>query len=93
MSFGTFLICYHSYSTCFENSDSVLTILETLVNDRNQVFDSIEYENIVESIYRKEICKDITNRNQDMSYFDPLLACISLQLLALGLSPHMQVTH
>ncbi|CAK8533679.1 unnamed protein product [Lathyrus sativus] len=88
--FGTFLMCYDSYSTCFENLDSVLTILETLVHDQNQVFDSIEYENIVDRIYRIAICKDITNQNQDMSYSDSLHACISLQMLTLGLNPHMQ---
>ncbi|XP_058773177.1 senescence-associated carboxylesterase 101-like isoform X1 [Vicia villosa] len=88
--FGTFLMCYDSYSTCFENHESVLTILETSIHDQNQVFDSIEYENIVESLYRKTICKDITNQNQDMSYSDSLHACINLQLLALGLTPHMQ---
>lgn len=90
--FGTFLMCYDSYSTCFENHESVLTILETPIHDQSQVFDSIEYGNIVESLYRKAICKDITNQNQGMSYSDSLHACISLQLLALGLTPHMQVT-
>jgi hypothetical protein len=89
--FGTFLMCYDAYSTCFENPDSVLAILESSIHDQNQVFHSLEYGNVVERLYHNAICKDNTNQTQGMNYSNSLHACISLQMLALGLAPHMQV--
>jgi hypothetical protein len=56
------------------------------------VFHSLEeYGNIVERLYHKAICKDSTNQIQGMNYSNSLHACISLQILALGLTPHMQL--
>ncbi|PNX93965.1 phytoalexin-deficient 4-2 protein [Trifolium pratense] len=89
--FGTFLMSYDAYSTCFENPDSVLAILESSIHDQNQVFHSLEYGKIVERLYHEAICKDNTNQTQGMNYSNSLHACISLQMLALGLAPHMQV--
>jgi hypothetical protein len=88
--FGTFLMCYDAYSTCFENPDSVLAILESSIHDQNQVFSSLKYGNIVERLYHNAICKDNTNQTQGMNYSNSLHACINLQMLALGLAPHMQ---
>ncbi|AES74541.2 putative carboxylesterase [Medicago truncatula] len=88
--FGTFLVCHDTYSTCFENSDSVLAVLETSIHDQSQVFGSVEYRNIVEILHRKAIWKDTANQVQGMNYSDSLQACIGLQLLTLGLIPHMQ---
>lgn len=89
--FGTFLVCYDTYSTCFENPDSVLAVLETSIHDGSQVFGSIEYGNIVERLHRKAICKDTANQVQAVNYSDSLQACIGLQLLALRSTPYMQV--
>ncbi|XP_012568102.1 senescence-associated carboxylesterase 101 isoform X2 [Cicer arietinum] len=91
MPFGTFLMCYDTYSTCFENHDSILALLENSIHDQNQVFHSIEYGNIVESLYHKSICKDIvTTQAQDMNFSNSLHASICFQLGALGLTPYIQ---
>ncbi|XP_057447507.1 senescence-associated carboxylesterase 101-like isoform X2 [Lotus japonicus] len=90
MPFGTFLFCSDKSSTCFENPDSSLEILVQLgsINAQSQGNQSSEYGNIIENL--KPICKDLTTRAEDKFQPDSLLACISLQLQALGLTPQIQ---
>ncbi|KAJ1381085.1 Fungal lipase-like domain [Sesbania bispinosa] len=90
MPFGTFLLCSDQYSTCFENPDSILALLKDSIHDQNQVFQSVDYGNMVESLYRKAICKDFTAQAEDMTDSTSMHASISLQLWAIGLTPHMQ---
>lgn len=92
MPFGTFLLCSDAGSTCSENPDFVLELLVQLASthDQNNGFQTAEYGNIVKSLYRKVICKDLTARAENMNLSDSLLATISLQLGALGLTPPMK---
>ncbi|XP_027358121.1 senescence-associated carboxylesterase 101 isoform X2 [Abrus precatorius] len=90
MPFGTFLFCSDNNSTCFENPDSILEVLLSSMHDQSQGLRRIDYGNIVEGLYRKAICKDFTAQLQDLPRSNSLQACISVQLLALGLIQHMQ---
>ncbi|KAK7381366.1 hypothetical protein VNO78_34004 [Psophocarpus tetragonolobus] len=91
--FGTHLLCSDTYSTCFENPDSVLELLIAIgsIHTENQGFQSVEYGNIVENLNHKVICKDFSTMVENMTHPDSILASsISLQLQALGLTPHLQ---
>ncbi|MED6223692.1 hypothetical protein PIB30_076591 [Stylosanthes scabra] len=91
MPFGTFLFCSDESSTCFENPESILKILKVLASIQgNQGFQSADYGNIVEKLYRKSIYKDVLPRGVDMNGYSTLQASISLQLSALGLTPQVQ---
>ncbi|XP_027359326.1 senescence-associated carboxylesterase 101-like [Abrus precatorius] len=95
MPFGTYLLCSDVNSTCFDNPDSILEFLIALgsIYGQNQGFDFTAYENIVENLTHKAICKDLTtvDENEPLPKSDSVLASsISLQLRALGLTPHMQ---
>ncbi|KAK2365690.1 senescence-associated carboxylesterase [Trifolium repens] len=92
MPFGTFLFCSDSDSTCFENPDSSLLILITLskLHVENQgLFRLDEYGNLVKKLRRKAIFKDSSMPARDKTRSDSLAVSISLQLQALGLTPHM----
>jgi hypothetical protein len=91
MPFGTFIMC--SDATSFENPDSILEILVELasVHDKNQELESVDYENIVKSLYLKATCIDFSTQAENMNDPDSLTTGIRLQLQALGLTPHMQV--
>ncbi|KAK2419754.1 senescence-associated carboxylesterase [Trifolium repens] len=92
MPFGTFLFCSDSDSTCFENPDSSLLILITLskLHVENQgLFQLDEYGNLVEKLRRKAMFKDSSMPAGDKTRSDSLAVGISLQLQALGLTPHM----
>ncbi|OIW06682.1 hypothetical protein TanjilG_04076 [Lupinus angustifolius] len=92
MPFGTFLLVSDEGSTSSENSEFILELLVALssTNVQNQGFQSAEYGNIVESLFRKVICKNLTSQAENINLSDSLLASISLQLLALGLAPLIQ---
>lgn len=93
MPFGTFLFCSDAGSTCYESSDSILEILLEFgsIHAQNQGFQSSDYGSIVENLKFKPICNDFTTRDEDIVHQDSLFAiCISLQLRALGLTPHVQ---
>jgi hypothetical protein len=95
MPFGTFLFCSDSDSTCFENPDSSLLILITLskLHVENQgLFQLDEYGNLVEKLRRKAMFKDSSMPAGDKTRSDSLAVGISLQLQALGLTPHMVVS-
>ncbi|XP_057436433.1 senescence-associated carboxylesterase 101-like, partial [Lotus japonicus] len=82
-----------SRSTCYESSDSILEILLEFgsIHAQNQGFQSSDYGSIVENLKFKPICNDFTTRDEDIVHQDSLFAiCISLQLRALGLTPHVQ---
>ncbi|KAK7389325.1 hypothetical protein VNO78_24226 [Psophocarpus tetragonolobus] len=64
MPFGTFFFCSHINFTCFENPESVLEILVSLINDQNQGFQPIDYGSILQNIFRAVICKDFSQRRQ-----------------------------
>ncbi|KAJ1381084.1 Fungal lipase-like domain [Sesbania bispinosa] len=93
MPFGTFLLCSDANSTCFDNPDSILELLMALgsIHVQNQGFQSAEYGNIVENLKHKAICNDFTTGAEDMTHRDTLACSISLQLQALGLTPHMKL--
>ncbi|XP_073225295.1 senescence-associated carboxylesterase 101-like isoform X2 [Cicer arietinum] len=88
--FGTFIIC--SDATSFENPDSTLEILVALasVHDNNQGLKSFDYGNIVKNLYLRATCIDFSTQADNMTNLDSLATGISLQLQALGLTPHMQ---
>ncbi|WJX37089.1 hypothetical protein P8452_24898 [Trifolium repens] len=90
MPFGTFIMC--SDATSFENPDSILEILVELasVHDKNQELESVDYENIVKSLYLKATYIDFSTQAENMTDPDSLTTGIRLQLQALGLTPHMQ---
>jgi hypothetical protein len=92
MPFGTFIMC-SSDATSFENPDSILKILVALasVHDKNQELESVDYGNIVKSLYLKATCIGFSTQAENMTDPDSLATGISLQLQALGLTPHMQV--
>ncbi|OIV90305.1 hypothetical protein TanjilG_13160 [Lupinus angustifolius] len=56
-----------------------------------QGFQSVEYGHVVESLYRKVICKELSAHDENISLSDSLLASIKLQLLALELTPLIQL--
>ncbi|KAE9590411.1 hypothetical protein Lal_00028000 [Lupinus albus] len=95
MPFGTFLLVSDEGSTSSENSEFILELLVAISSThvQNQGFQSAEYGNIVESLFRKVICKDLTPQAGNINLSDSLLASISLQLLALGLTPLIQDTN
>ncbi|WJX37091.1 hypothetical protein P8452_24899 [Trifolium repens] len=90
MPFGMFIMC--SDATSFENLDSILEILVELasVHDKNQELESVDYENIVKSLYLKATYIDFSTQAENMTDPDSLTTGIRLQLQALGLTPHMQ---
>jgi hypothetical protein len=92
MPFGTFIIC-SSDATSFENPDSILKILVALasVHDKNQGLESVDYGNIVKDLYRKATCIGFSTQAENITDPDSLATGISLQLQALGLTPHIQV--
>jgi hypothetical protein len=92
MPFGTFIMC-SSDATSFENPDSILKILVALVSvhDKNQELESVDYGNIVKDLHRKATCIGFSTQAESMTDPDSLATGISLQLQALGLTPHMQV--
>ncbi|KAK7266194.1 hypothetical protein RIF29_18836 [Crotalaria pallida] len=92
--FGTFLLASDAGSTSSENSEFILEILSAIssTHGQNQGFQSAEYGNIVESLYRKVIYKDQTPQAERINLSDSLLATISLQVLALELTPLLQDT-
>jgi hypothetical protein len=92
MPFGTFIMC-SSDATSFENPDSILKILVALasVHDKNQGLESVDYGNIVKDLYRKATCIGFSTQAENITDPDSLATGISLQLQALGLTPHIQV--
>ncbi|GAU18633.1 hypothetical protein TSUD_124660 [Trifolium subterraneum] len=92
MPFGTFIIC-SSDATSFENPDSILKILVALasVHDKNQGLESVDYGNIVKSLYLKATCIGFSTQGENMTNPDSLATGINLQLQALGLTPHIQL--
>jgi len=92
MPFGTFIMC--SDATSLENPDSILEILMALasVHDKNEELESVDYGNIVKSLYLKAECLGFSTQAENMTNKDSLATGISLQLRELGLTPHMQVS-
>ncbi|CAL0321780.1 unnamed protein product [Lupinus luteus] len=95
MPFGTFLLVSDEGSTSSGNSEFILELLVAIssIHVQNQGFQSAEYGNIVESLFRKVICKDLTSQAGKIDLSDSLRASISVQLLALGLTPLIQDTN
>ncbi|CAK8566106.1 unnamed protein product [Lathyrus sativus] len=91
MPFGTFIMC--SDATSFENPDSILEIFAALasVHDKSQGLESVDYGNIVKNLYLKATSIGFSTQVENTTEPDSLATGISLQLRALGLTPHMQV--
>ncbi|KAF7802872.1 senescence-associated carboxylesterase 101-like [Senna tora] len=80
--FGTFLLCSDYGSSCFENPESILMLLRAM-RPINQGLKIFGYENVVESLNCKAICKDDTSA-VDVSHLKELQVSLTLQLWALG---------
>ncbi|XP_019427196.1 PREDICTED: LOW QUALITY PROTEIN: senescence-associated carboxylesterase 101-like [Lupinus angustifolius] len=94
MPFGTFLLASDAGSTSSENPDLILELLVAIGSTQDfkpQGFQSVEYGHVVESLYRKVICKELSAHDENISLSDSLLASIKLQLLALELTPLIQL--
>lgn len=90
--FGTFLLCYDHGCACFENPDSISTILKAM-SHINQGQPNSDYGGLVQNLQRLAISKDSSAAAAaaaNVSRSNALQACLTLQLSALGLA-HVQV--
>ncbi|KAG6719885.1 hypothetical protein I3842_03G029200 [Carya illinoinensis] len=80
--FGTFMLCSELGFTCFEDPEFILEFLKSTYSEVSPQF--LDFKPVVEQLKLKVICEDKTRLDGSIS--DPLLAGITVQVLATGLA-------